>query len=521
MPETTILKWEIDTASAEKNVDELTLSIDKNTKKLKGNKKQVTVLEKENKKLSNSLKGNTKDRKVAQQQIIKNTTQIKSLTIANAKQRDGITELNSKRRQEVKVSKVQAGSLNALRSNVSKLIKVRNNLNITTKKGRREFESMNKVILRQNNLIKRAEERGGDFRRSVGNYGKALGVVKGKLLGAIGGFFLLVKGIKDAIVTIRDFEKAMDKVQAITGATSDEINLLREDAIRLGGSTSKTATQVAELQTEFAKLGFSTQEILSATEATISLSIAAGTDLAQAATVAGATVRGFGLEADETQRIVDVMALSFSSSALDINKFQTAMGVVAPVAKSAGVSVEETTAILAQFVDAGLDASTAGTGLRNIFLELSKQGITLEEALEKIRTSSDANKTALELFGKRGATVGIIMANTADSADLLQKSLENAGGSAQEMANIMEDNLSGDVAKAGSAWEGLILSLDSGAGALTSIFRGVIQGVTSVLGFFIDANKTLIEEWEDQDKVVKQLEVDIDPLLTACSDRPE
>jgi len=105
---------------------------------------------------------------------------------------------------------------------------------------------------------------------------------------------------KSSIKTIANFEEAMSKVRAVTGAMPKEFKALSNNAKLLGSTTSKTATQVAGLQLEFSKLGFSTQEILAATEATISLSIAAGSDLAESAVVAASTIRGFGLDASET-----------------------------------------------------------------------------------------------------------------------------------------------------------------------------------------------------------------------------
>jgi TP901 family phage tail tape measure protein len=177
---------------------------------------------------------------------------------------------------------------------------------------------------------------------------------------------------------------------------------LTDQARELGATTRFTAGEVASLQKEFAKLGFDQTEIQNMTEATLQLAAATGTELPRAAEVTGATLRGFGLEAFETQRVVDVMAKSFSSSSLDMEKFATAMSSVAPVAKTAGLSVEKTTALLGTLTDRGLDASTAGTGLRNIFLELSKRGLSFEEAMLQINSATDKNAASLDLFGKRG-----------------------------------------------------------------------------------------------------------------------
>ena len=194
---------------------------------------------------------------------------------------------------------------------------------------------------------------------------------------------------KNSLKTIASFEEGMSKVRAVTNAMPREFKQLSDNAKLLGSTTSKTAREVAGLQLEFAKLGFSTTEILQATEATISLSIAAGSDLSDSAVVAASTIRGFGLNASETQRVVDVMAKSFASSALDLEKFKTSMAAVAPVAKANGKDIEFVTARLSVLSDAGLDASTSGTSLRNMFLELSKKGLTWEQGLAKINNSTD------------------------------------------------------------------------------------------------------------------------------------
>ncbi len=98
-------------------------------------------------------------------------------------------------------------------------------------------------------------------------------------------------------------------------------------------------------------------------------------------------------------------------------KLNTALPIVSATAKTAGVSLERTTALLGTLSDRGVDASTAATGLRNVFLELSKRGLTFEQAMNKINTATDKNAAALELFGKRGATIGVILSKTGKNVD--------------------------------------------------------------------------------------------------------
>lgn len=298
---------------------------------------------------------------------------------------------------------------------------------------------------------------------------------------AMFGIGVAINGLKKAFKNIADFEKAMSKVKAITGATDEEFKKLKQSAIDIASVTPKTSIEVANLQTELAKLGFTSTEILAATKAVVNLSIAAGSDLAESATVAAATIRGFGMSASEAKRVTDVMAKSFSSSALDLEKFSTAMAVVAPVAAKSGKDIEFTTAQLAQLANAGLDASTAGTSLRNIFLELSKRGMTWEEGLAAINNSTNKNTEALKLFGKRGATAALILADNIDASEDLEIALDNSAGAAEEMARIMADNLAGDIDKAKSAWDGFIQNLESGTGVVGKSGRALVQFGTKAI----------------------------------------
>jgi len=261
-----------------------------------------------------------------------------------------------------------------------------------------------------------------------------------------------------ATKTFADFEQSMAKVKAVSGAVGDDFNKLNDLAKQLGISTRFSATQVSDLMLNYSKLGFSAGEIQKITKATLNLALATGEDLATSAQVAGATLRGFGLDASQMTMVTDVMAKSFSSSALDLNKFQVAMSSVAPVARNAGVTLQETTSMLGVLANNGVEASTSGTALRNIFLELAKQGMSFDDAMAKINGSTNANATALELFGKRGAAVASILAKNQDAIAGLNTELIDSAGAASEMADIMDDTLEGAMFKLKSATEGLGIS---------------------------------------------------------------
>ena len=382
----------------------------------------------------------------------------------------------------------QQKKLAKLESEVKKLTLRRTQLNKALKDGTIGLKEYGQKIAQVNTKLKANRREMLVARENIlglDSFTKKLGKSFARLGTNIGGAFVglfaiqkLGQLVSSAVTTIKDFEQQMANVKAVTGATAIEFQKLEQSAKDLGATTQFTASEVGKLQEEYAKLGFTTDQILDASEATLELATATGSDLAQSAKVAAATINGFGLEAKDTQKIVDVMAKSFTSSALDLNKFETAMSAVAPVAKATGFSLEETTASLGVLVDAGFDASTAGTALRNILLDTTKAGLTTSEAFDMIKGSVDPSSTALDLFGKRGAAVALTLANSTDKTNKFTKALKNSAGSAEAMAKIVGDTLEGDVKKLNSAWEGLILNLgENGEDA----FRGIVQGATDLI----------------------------------------
>ncbi len=349
------------------------------------------------------------------------------------------------------------------------------------------------VVVQGEKDLQRLEKRTGTTTRSFGKM--AAGV-----LGAVAAFKQITGAVSNALRSFRDFEFQMAKVKAITGANRSEFLKLTKTAQDLGRSTFFTAQNVAELQTNYGKLGFTTQEIIAAQEATLNLATATDSDLARAAIVAGSAVRGFGLDASETQRVVDVMAVAFTSSALDIEKWQTSMTKVAPIAKSAGFSIEDTAAIMAQLSDSGIEASIAGTSLRNILLKMQDPNSDLVKSFGKTIHSLDDLVPALSKFSKEGGSLAEIM----EVVDLrqaaafeqmitsrqrtveLRDALEDANGAAEEMARIVGDTLEGALKRSESAWQGFqIAFIDS--------FGESLKDITDVFATFINKITDFVE----------------------------
>jgi len=409
--------------------------------------------------------------------------------------------ISEQRRVNKQLAREATGVAGAYEKESKTLIKLRKRLKdliITEGEGSKKTQELKRRVTELDQKLKSADAAAGQFQRNVGNYPKAMGGAIASLkkfagaLGIVGGVQLLNRGLRNTFDIVKNFDQAQANLASVLGVTRDEMSGLTEMAKELGATTKFTASEVSELQLEFAKLGFTQKEIEGVTEATLQLAAASGTDLGNAASITGSTIRAFGLDVSETQRVVDVMAQSFSASSLDINKFQTAMGSVAPVAASAGLSVEETTAMLGTLTDAGIDASTAGTGLRNVYLELSKTGMTFEEAMNQISSASDKNAASLELFGKRGATIGTVLANSGSQIDALTERLNNAGGAAQEMADKQLDTLQGSLELLNSAWEGYILGAD-GANGVSEQLKNVVQFLAENLETILDTTVILVK----------------------------
>jgi len=334
----------------------------------------------------------------------------------------------------------------------------------------------------------------------------ALGALKTALISTGVGAIVVAMGSLVALFTKAasvgaDFEKALSTLKAITGQTSEELVVLNDQAKELGSSTQFTAIQVLGLQTELAKLGFTVRDIENATPAILDLAASLEIDLASAAEFAGSVVRSFGLTTEETQRVVDVMALSTSSSALNFEALRESLKLVAPTSRATGVSIEKTAALLGILANNGLKGSVAGTGLSKTFIELNKKGLTLEEGMAKVANSSNKLNTAIDLVGIVGAKSFLSLAESGAEINQLEKDFEGAEGAAKALADLRLDNLAGDTTRLGSAWEGFLLGLEDGSGIINSIQRGAIQLLTAgitALGTVIDfLGFSFKETWSD------------------------
>ena len=472
---------------------------------LKDFRKQVQLLTEDLKKLQQQSRAVNKTGSGSEaKERIKLTNQLKTATnqlvVATTKEAEALERLKAQKRDQNALNKANATLNNKLAGTEERLLASNTKLRLQRKKlietdrgYEKSLQRINNQLDKNNAKMKRNADQMKRQRLGIGRYANAMRNVGKQMLTMFGGmtaFFAVIGVIKSAINVFIDFSKSSSRLAAILGKTKSEIIALTNQAKALGSVTAFTASEIVGLQTELAKLGFDPEQIENSTEGILSLAAATGHDLAESATLAGATLRIFNLDATEMSRVADVLALSTSKSALDMSKLSTALPIVGKTADVAGVSLEKTTALLGTLTNRGLDASMSATALRNVFLELSKKGLTWEEAMAKINNSTNKNKTAMELFGKRAATASIILSQTAESTDELTESLINAEGAAKEMSETMLNNLAGDITIATSAWQGFILSIEDGEGVISKSMRGLVQDFTEFLNTLTIFNET-------------------------------
>ena len=326
----------------------------------------------------------------------------------------------------------------------------------------------------------------------AGKKAKILGDGISKLASRFAAAAVSVQVFFSSFNKMKDFETANSKLAAVLGTTQKGIENLTKAAIDLGKKTEYTASEVTELQTELAKLGFSQDDIMSMQAGVLKFAAAVGTDLASAAARAGATMRGFGLTAKATGDMLAVMALSTSKSALSFEYLDETLGKVVPVTKSFGLDTRATVALLGAMANAGIDASSAGTALRRIMSELSNSGSKLNEtlgrqpknmdeviaALKELKDRGIGVTEAFDLVGKYSGATFLALVNGASDCETLYRELKNVDGALVDMYHTMTDNVEGSIKKLSSAWEGFILKLRNSTGFI----RDIIDMATDVIG---------------------------------------
>lgn len=354
---------------------------------------------------------------------------------------------------------------------------------------------------------------GGAAKKTSGIFA-GLSKMKAIVLGgfmAIGAYIStqFIQAIRNAYNTIVGFEAANSELAAILQTNKKGIRDLTADAQRLGKATKYTAGEVTGLQTELAKLGFNQKEILAATENVLLFAGATGAELPAAAKLAGSALRAFGLQATQTERVASTMAIATTKSALNFEFLENSLSTVAPVARTFGFTIEETTALLGVLADSGFDASTAATATRNILLNLAndsgklaialgrpiKSLDDLAPALVQLRDSGVDLATTLELTDKRSVAAFNTFLQGAEKTTVLRDSITDAGDALKAMSAEKLDTAAGSAKIMESALEGLILRFYESRGIMKLVIdgiTGIIDGISWCIGKFTEYRQVMI-----------------------------
>lgn len=337
----------------------------------------------------------------------------------------------------------------------------------------------------------------GALSRITGNMTKAdkasgklsttmLGVVK-KLAPVAIGAAIVGGALFGQIGTAADFQQGISQVGAVSQASAKDMARLETAALSLGEKTAFSAREVTEAEKFLAQAGFTTTQNINALAGTLDLAAAATENLGTTADIASNVMSGFGIDASEMTRIADVMTLTFTTSNTTLAGLGAVMKNVAPVARAAGISLEEVSAVAGVLGNAGIKAERAGTAMKIMLLKLqapSKAGARaladigvkafdsagnfrsiidilgdVQVGLKKLPPAARAARLK-DVFGEEAiASVNALLGAGVSNLSAFRDRLKRASGTAGTVAKRQLDNFSGSVTIMNSSLEGLSISI--------------------------------------------------------------
>lgn len=323
-----------------------------------------------------------------------------------------------------------------------------------------------------------------------------------------------------AAKTFAGFEQQMARVKALTGANAEDFAKLESLAKKMGATTVFSASQAAEAMSYFALAGFQTEQIMDALGPTLNLAAAGQIEIAEAADIAAKIMSGMGIKADDLGNAIDVMAKAMTTANTDLTMLGEAFKFVGPMAKTAGISLEEITAAIQLLSNAGVQGEMAGTTLRGMLLsmtspsaeakkELDRLGVSVLDSAGNVRGLAEIigdleTSLASEGSGEKLRVLGTIFParQAAGAAELISQgaarlrdattALGSASGTASKIASTQLNTLQGDVTILLSALEGLGIEVGAALGA--SLRGGIkaISGLLSIMGQWVSENRRVV-----------------------------
>lgn len=335
------------------------------------------------------------------------------------------------------------------------------------------------------------------------------GIAMATGIGTAAAAFDVLKGaIMDNIETASNFEASVSRITSLTGASSETIDSLKRSAMELGATTTQSASEVMEA---FGMIGSKSPSLLGDADALaevtkncIMLSEAANMDLGTAATAVTGILNQFGIEANRSAEIVNLLAAASQQGAGDVGYLNTAIVNCGSVAGTLGISVNQVVAVLEQLAQSGVDASSAGNQLKNIMLKLESSSdnnlkpsvVGLTTALQNLSDEHLSTTDLTKKFGTENVAAALTLIKTAENAEKLTQSITGTN-TAEEQQKINNDNLQGSLKNLSSKWEAFNLAINEGNG----LIRSCVDVTADLVGWLTK----LISKTDDATEARKRL----------------
>lgn len=479
------------------NKQKQTTAIEKSNKALNAEKKaieQIQVAYKEQERAEKNLITTIERKKLATESTVKALT----------KERFELQQLNKRAKEAAILSSSLSTEYEKQSVRLTQMRVRYKDLALTEGTASKEAIKLRSEIQRLDGTLKKVDAHVGQYQRSVGNYGKAMqGAANAartmlSAMGVVGGAYLFVNVIRDAFNRVREFDKAMQNMAGITGKSRDELKSLEETIIRVAGSSIKTSNEVAELATALITLGKTPDEVEKLLKPTNDLAIALQASSEEAGKLLVGTLNAFGESANEAEKYANVIAKMRTSTALDFQQINDAMGYITPTARALGLTLEDTGAIVGVLADNNIRGERAGRLMSTALLRLSKNGVELNTVLDDINKMQDENASKTEIaayaakqFGAQAAPLALILANNRDKVAELTGELQNSQGTLDDLVNQQLESLDAKLKILDSTWEKFILSIEKGDGKISEAFKGVTDILTGALNGLIKYNETV------------------------------
>ena len=487
-------------------------------------------------KLSKALEGVNKDIKGTQTQL-KDVQKLLKLDPTN-------TELLSQKH------KLLADAVSATKEKLEVLKTAAEQANTALANGeisQQQYDALQREIIETENELKRltteannshtALEKMGVLGETLQSAGDKISGVGQKLLPVTAGVTALGT---IAVKTGADFDAAMSKVAAVSGATGSEMDALREKAREMGSKTKFSASEAADAMNYMAMAGWKTNDMLSGIEGIMNLA-ASGEDLASTSDIVTDALTAFGLSASDSGHFADILAAASSNANTNVSMMGETFKYAAPVLGSLGYSAEDSAIAIGLMANAGIKSSQAGTALRSAITNLAKPtdtvasameqyGISLtdssgkmyslRELMEQLRqklgglSEAEQAQAAASLFGKEAMSgmLAIINGSPADfeklsnAIDTCSDTVDGYNGTTEKMAAVMQDNLAGQVTILKSQLEELAISF-------SDILMPTIRSIVSRIQELVDKLNQLDPQTKETIAKIALVAAALGPML--------